>query len=189
MTAPPQDLGHCFDSQATAPSAKRMYDDGYIDYSTYIFARGRWKTAQPSALQLNFVDCARSGPESSRGNYLLRFEPSLGPVGIRYDFGDPASQDRTDLMNSDGHYDFDLSARAYGAAKTVTSGTRVNGKLTLWAPFVLDTTERYTLDVPGARPPILGVRARLQNNTLSFQLPPFALPLRTILRGTISKTP
>jgi hypothetical protein len=185
MTAPPQGLGKCFDSMKTPPSAKQIYDDGYINKATYAVSRGRWKTVQLSELKL--VDCNRNGAESSSGDYFLRFNPRAGADGIRYAFGNPASQDRTDLEDRGGHYDFDLSARVDNTKKDARAGALLSAKLTLWAPFILDATETYTLDIPNASPPILGLRGTLQNNTLTFALPPFKAPLASILRGTISK--
>jgi hypothetical protein len=135
LTEPPQDLGRCFDTIQSPPSAKAVF----------------------------------------------------GAEGARYEFGDPASQRRTDLVHRNGQYDFDLSARAYGAKKPFTTSSLSNADLTRWAPFVLGKIKQYTLDLPGVQPPIVGLRGTLHNNTLTFALPPFTIPIRKIVRGTINK--
>lgn len=190
LTAPPQDLGRCFDAIQAPPSAKAVFDDGYIDKSTYMLLRGRWKAAaKPTTFRLREEFCPRIHAEDWSGNYRLRLDPSRGAEGARYDFGDPASQRRTDLAHRNGHYDFDLSSRVYEAKKPLTVSTLSDADLTLWAPFVLDKTQVYTLDLLGAEPPIFGLRGTLRNNTLMFALPPFTIPIRKIERGTINKQP
>ncbi len=187
LSSPPQDLGRCFDAIQSPPSAKEVFDDGYIDKSTYMLLRGRWKTDQASTWRWREEFCPPSYAEDWSGNYRLRLDPSLSAEGARFNFGDPASQRRTDLVHRNGHYDFDLSARVHEAKKPLTSSSLSNADLTLWAPFVLDKTKQYTLDLPGAQPPIFGLRGTLQNNTLTFALPPFTIPIRKIERGTINK--
>ncbi|HEY1680288.1 MAG TPA: hypothetical protein VGF98_01430 [Candidatus Tumulicola sp.] len=187
LTAPPQDLGKCFDSVQSPPSAKAVFDDGYIDKSTYMLLRGRWRTVRPSALREVFCDGIRA--EDWSGNYRLRLDPPLGADGSRFDFGDPASQRRTDLVDREGHYDFDLSARAYETKKPLTMSSLLGAQLTLWAPFVLDTTKLYTLDLPGVQPPIVALKGTLRNNTISFALPQFTIRTGNIVRGTIAKGP
>ncbi len=59
LTAPPQDLGRCFDAIQATPSAKAVFDDGYIDKSTYMLLRGRWKTAKLTTFRFREEFCGR----------------------------------------------------------------------------------------------------------------------------------
>ena len=61
--------------------------------------------------------------------------------------------------------------------------------LTIWCPFVLDTSVHYIIEFAGADGPLGPVRATLNDNTLTFELPAFTAPPNADLRGEVDYLP
>jgi len=61
--------------------------------------------------------------------------------------------------------------------------------LTVWCPFVLDTDVHYIIEFAGADGRLGPIRATLNNNTLTFELPAFTAPANADLRGEVDYLP
>ncbi len=61
--------------------------------------------------------------------------------------------------------------------------------LSIWCPFVLDTGVHYIIEFSGADGRLGPIRATLNDNTLTFEIPAFTAPAKADLRGEVDYLP
>lgn len=96
----------------------------------------------------------------------------------------PTASEMSPSRGADAVYFFTLQS---GAAQKVSVGA--GSTLEVWAPFVLDPRLRYTLTLALGDPTIGPLTGRLEDNTLHFTLPAFAVPPSAELMGEIDGDP
>jgi len=69
-----------------------------------------------------------------------------------------------------------------------SSGTPAS-TLIVWCPFVLDTSVHYIIEFSGADSRLGPIRATLDDNTLTFEIPAFTAPPNADLRGEVDYLP
>jgi hypothetical protein len=188
LNYPIPDVGGCAAKLKWPPSAKEALTLGYIGKSMYPALYSRLRTTPLPPMHVILIHYCDGGEAPDSGDYIVYFQISGGVDGIRYPFVKRDSQQQTNLFDKNGRYDFNVIA-VYDPKIAPKASLTHGAVLRLWAPFVLDESKTYVLDVSGIEPPIAGLRGSLKENILIFALPAFTLRAQSMARGTIRREP
>lgn len=163
------------------PSGQQFVVGGFIHEAValHLFDKLPRVAPRPSG---EIMECDSFAAGSAGGGYDASFPPFEADFFMTGHA--PADWQRPMTPGSTLYYVFYLEARPWYGSKTASELTPQSGRHTaafsVWFPYVLDRRKTYTLLLSGVAPAFPPVRGTLQDNVLTFQLPPFSLAGQTV---------
>jgi hypothetical protein len=178
-------FGDCGGFDTYGPAAKDFLLAGLIDDAIYRSVKSRLRTEPlPKTLIEVQAHCDTPFREDFTNGYEAA-QSNQTPEGVSVQFGRRVPGQSADLTSVGSHFDFLLRSERYGKPESPESFTVRAFKLSIWAPFVLDKQNKYSLSIRDVTPEIAEVQGSVTNNVIEFTVPAFETHTGAVARGEI----
>lgn len=177
----------CAHNNLPEPSAPELVDSNLIDARLLPSLESLLVPNVPSTpREYITVDCWYEEAFQFVNGYQLFFGPHYDEhTRMEFWFTQGASSGSGDILPSGGSLHFSVAAHDWSNRPSSSIATVRDGKVSIWAPFVIDPKRTFVLSIEGVMPSFAAINAKVSDNTLIFNLPQFTMRAGTVAHGVV----
>ncbi|HXM06090.1 MAG TPA: hypothetical protein VN936_01435 [Candidatus Acidoferrum sp.] len=178
-------LGECGGHDPYGPAAKDFLLAGLINDAIERSVESRLRTEPLPSTQLEVeATCYRSLRRDFVSGYEA-LQSNQTPEGVSLQFGRRGLGESADLTSIGSRFDFLLATEIYDKSEAPKAFAVRALKVSIWAPFVLDKQNKYSLIIRDVAPQIAPLPGSVTNNVIQFTVPAFEMQTGAVARGEV----